>query len=152
MDLYSKIETVLNLAKNNGDAIELIWLPDIFSKTDDIAMNLFVPEMIEQYENQIRKYASDKGFVIDRKGLTEELIDGIDCFYGDEDEIAREFVKANKIIKIQEYSNSEIEIKASLGINEFEAEKETCCDSIEEKSNRETYAIPNEWKKLLSVC
>ncbi len=147
-NVISKIEDVLNLTKSNSGDIELIWLPDMFSKSEDYAMDLFVPELIEQYENLIQEYSRDKGFVIDRNCLSNELIEGIDYFYGDEDDIAKEFEKVNKKITIQEYSNTELEIKVSLGINELEAEKANCCDSMETKSNKEIYAIPNEWKKM----
>ncbi len=147
--VMDKIKNVLNFAQKNKDIVKIVWLPDGFSKTDDVALDLMAPNLIEEYEKLIKDYVSDGGMIICREDVNSELIDKFDLYFGDEDDIAKEFVMSNKKITIQEYSNSELEIKDSLEINELGAEKETSCISTKEKSSKEVWIIPDEWKKIL---
>ena len=147
--VIDKIKSVLDFAHKNKGKVKILWLPDVFSKTDEVALDLIVPNLIEEYEKLIKDYVNAGGMVICREDVNSEIIDKIDFYFGDEDDIAKEFVLANKKISIQEYSKTEIEINASLEINEIEAEKEISCDLSEKKTNEDTRIILDEWKSIL---
>ena len=144
----NKIKSVLDYALANKDSIELIWFPEMFSKTEDVAMDLVVQELIEEYEKLILEYSDKDIFVLGREQIVNRsLANRVDEYYGDEDAIAKMVEENNKKVIIQDYSSRTIEISIENGFNLTNA-------SIEEKTDfpkisNEEDTIQNEWKGML---
>lgn len=146
--VISKIENVLEYALANRGTVELIWLPDIFSDNDDVAMDLVVPELIEEYENLIREY-SDKGILILRRDQIENqsFVDSIDEYYGDEDEISKVIENKRKKTIFQDYSSKGIEI--SLDSTVESDNKSIDGDLKVECAKGNGDSIPTNWRRLI---
>ena len=146
--VISKIKMILDYALANKDSIELLWFPEMFSKTEDVAMDLVVPELIEEYEKLILEY-SDKGIcVLGREQIGNcSLVNRIDEYYGDEDEIAKKADEINKKVIIQDYSSRVIEILKENELNPTNALLEG--DTNQQKFSDGETSIHSEWKNIL---
>ncbi len=144
--VVDKIKKILDYVPNNKGTVKFVWLPDVFSKTDDLAMDLIVPNLIEEYEQLINEYVKNGGLIIGREDMDVELIDVFDEYYGDDDDIAKEFVKAQKEVTIQKYSNSELEIKDLFSTNET---KEETGENNTVEVSIDKLEIPDDWKEML---
>ena len=78
--------------------------------------------------------------------VNRSLVNRIDEYYGDEDEIAKKVAEINKKVIIQDYSSRVIGISKEHGPNSSNA-------PIEDKTNETNISveevIPNEWKNIL---
>lgn len=144
--VISKIKSVLEYALTNKDSIELLWSPEMFSKTEEKAMDLVVPELIEEYEDLIQEYR-DKGMLVLGREETESFIDKIDEYYGDEDDISNEAKRLGKKITIQDYTSKTLEI--SNDVDQL-SNKEQVYIKNEGNPKDIEKNIPNEWKKVLN--
>ncbi len=95
------------LAKNDG--IELWWMPDMFIKADDYAMDMVCPSLIRDYEAIIEKYV-DEG--VNLLNVTDyyDVLTG--CFFeycGDKGFLAEKFRDAGKKVVLCEHTNQSID-------------------------------------------
>lgn len=143
--VIDKIKSVLDDAKNSKD-IRLVWLPDAFPKTEDIALDLVVPDLIEQYENLINEYSGNGGCVIGRENWNVDIIDMFDEYLGDDDDICNKFAVNNKKVTIQDYLEKGIQLD-NLEYDILPNEDIDISENIvitDEKS-----VIPEKWKSKI---
>ncbi len=128
----STIKDTLTELINMEDDKELWWMPDIFLKTDDYAMDMVAPDLIKEYEILIRNYTKSGIKIINVTDKYDELTGCFIEYYGDEGIVADKFRKARKKVVLQEYKAASVE---------------TDVDAL--KTNEKTYDIPDQWKKII---
>ncbi|MCR4746148.1 MAG: hypothetical protein K5894_13090, partial [Lachnospiraceae bacterium] len=145
-----KIKKTIALFEEDRDDIVFVWLPDIFLKNDDIAMDMVAPELVAKYEEILKNYIENKGITFRIDKTDNDILSSCDLYYGDEGIYADLFRQNNKEVIIQDYSVSGVQIAERFGIAEEKAQKE----EFNEKENREDqikpeHDIPEEWKKAI---
>ena len=110
MLIYSErvIDTIKKMFDDYAEnkSVKMVWFPDLFPQTDDMALDLMAPNLIKEYEQLIKEYVSNGGLIIGREDFDSQMIDKFDEYYGDDDNIAEMFSAANKKVLIQDYSNT----------------------------------------------
>ncbi len=142
----SKIKSVLHFFDENSDKYELWWLPDIFLKSDDMALDEVAPELMAQYETILREYIERGGNVCDISTDVGKLVTVCDEYYGDKGSISERFFETGKKITIQDYNIEKIEIdRKQENFEKSESQSyELRTDSQEKQS------LPDEWREV--VC
>ena len=143
-----KIRKALEFFERNEVAVKMIWIADYFLKNDDYALDLLAPNLIEEYEEIIKKYSGENGVFCAVDTPLNEIVENSDIYYGDEGIYAEAFRNAGKKVFIQDYSEDAVEIAGELGADE--GKKENPRISIaENKSSLRKSDIPEEWKKFI---
>ena len=142
----SKIKNVLQFFHENSNKYELWWLPDVFLKSDDMAMDEVAPILMKRYETILREYEECGGNICDISMDIDKLIAVCDEYYGDNGILADRFIEAGKKHTIQDYTVEKIEIDCKEEISEKHESQpgELEIDEQEERS------LPDEWKEV--VC
>ncbi len=139
-----KIKSVLRSFSINEE-YELWWMPDVFLKNDDIALDEVAPDLMKQYESIIHDFIEKGCNVCDIGTDIGKAINECDEYYGDPGVIADSFREAGKKTTIQNYSVMGIEADEKYRIDEDIEEAGTIVKSIDD----EIPDVPEEWKKNL---
>ncbi len=126
------IKDTLTDLMNDNDGAELWWMPDVFLKTDDCAMDMVAPMLIEEYETLIRQYAEKGVMFINVSDKYEDLISCFDEYYGDAGILAEKFQKARKKVILHEFKVSAVNANPDVS-----ASIKKSCD------------IPELWRKII---
>ncbi len=156
-----KIKNVIGYFREKEDTVELWWMPDVFLKSDEMAMDEVAPELMERYEAIINDHIKQGGNVCDIGTDIDSLIECCDEYYGDDGVIAERFKAARKNVTIQDYLADSIEIDLAytgymmkdkmsgetdqrIGKN---IDKEECGVNITEEQKMQK--IPETWKTVV---
>ena len=151
--VINKVTDVIRYFREKEDLFEMWWMPDVFLKSDEMALDEVAPELLSQYEHLINEFVEQGGHVCDVETDIERLMQTCDEYYGDEGVIADRFIKAGKKTTIQDYSSSVIEINGGVEpdhtdkIPSHKAEQET--KKSEGYDDKEACEIPEEWKRVI---
>ncbi len=144
-NVSSKIKRVLNFFDDNSDKYELWWLPDIFLKSDDMAMDEVAPELMKGYEAILREYTEHGGNICDISTTVDKLTSVCDEYYGDNGSIAERFIESGKKTTIQDYTAENVEMA-----READTYVECESQSYEIKADdQKDCCIPDEWKEVI---
>ena len=164
--VIDKIRNVIGYTKDKEETVELWWMPDVFLKSDEMALDEVAPELMKHYEAVIDDYIRQSGNVCDIETDIDRLIENCDEYYGDPGVIADRFKEAGKMVTIQDYSADSIEIDRnytgciirdeSLCVKDLQTDK-TITDAKDENTDkdrninaeRESKIIPDAWKSVI---
>ena len=130
--VIDKINDIISYFEKNKDTLQLWWCPGDFNIVgDDVPpFKRLVPELIEKYEETIRKFKESGLGICDESGNLNKAVDACDMYYGDEGFLSELFGESGKPVYIQDYHTRFmgetpgcIEVKAS-GIFEKNPEPE----------------------------
>jgi len=107
------INRVLGRYDEIGDNTELWWMPDELLKTDEWAIDLVAPKLLDEYEQIIQQYKDRGGYLCSMRMDIDEAVSCFDEYIGDDDKLAEGFRKAGKPVIIQEYY-SDIHLESEL--------------------------------------
>ena len=142
----NKIRRVLDFFSENSDKIDVIWMPDIFLKTEDMALDLVAPKLVAEYEDTLDRYKKNNGYIVGVNNSLEDIIKFSDIYYGDDCALANEFRNSERKTVIQDYSIAGIEIAGEFGI----AQKDQDTDqNMAGNAGAKKIEIPNEWREIL---
>ena len=149
----SKVTSVLRYLSDKKDSLEILWMPDVFLKTKEMALDIVAPELIERYEKLISDFISDGGRVCDIGTDIDKLTKICDEYYGDDGIIAGRFRETGKVTTIQDYSSYEIELDREYSKaaedTETAEEIEKAERTTEKRRTKEETEIPDEWKHII---
>ncbi len=141
-----KIRRVLDFFSENNDKIDVIWMPDIFLKTEDMALDLVAPKLVTEFGDILNKYKKNNGCVFEINKPIEEILKSADIYYGDDGGLANEFRNISRKTVIQDYSSTEVEIADALGIA---IKNQNADQNMPESVNTQKIKIPEEWREIL---
>ena len=99
----TKVEEILKNSLADQNDTEVWWMPDMFIKSDDFALDMVAPKLIKKYEELIRKYVNRGGKIYYITDKYEDMVLYFDEYLGDEGFIAEKFRSAGKKIDIIDY-------------------------------------------------
>lgn len=160
--VIDKITKVIGYFREKEDTVELWWMPDVFLKSDETALDEVAPELMKRYEALMAEYIEQGGNVCDIGTDLDILIENCDEYYGDAGVIADRFREAGKRISIQDYSSGSIEVdECYSGHNAAEegagtSDLQTCKNGKEDVIGRQKaqamqkmQEIPDSWKHFV---
>ena len=147
-----KIKKLIDFFNSHSEKTELVWMPDFFVETDELALDLAAPALLSQYNDLLENYKAAGGKLRRIDYDLEKICSETDIYYGDEGFAADAFRRAGMRVLKQDYGSEKVEIAEELGITEEAAENTQeespdLRDSGKEESR--ITKIPEEWKRIL---
>ncbi len=97
------IKEILERLPDDQSNKEIWWMPDVFIKEDDYAMDMVAPGLIKKYEELIKEYVKKAGRLYDITDKYEDMVSYFDEYMGDDGFIAQKFRDAGKKAEISDY-------------------------------------------------
>lgn len=141
----AKINSVLKYFYENNDKYELWWMPDIFLKNDEMALDEVAPVLMSQYESILKDFIEQGGNICDIGTEVTKIQREMDEYYGDPGIIADEFEKKGKKTTIQDYMREMVEYENDAKNEDINENNQ----SAETSKGHEERVIPDEWKKIM---
>ncbi len=152
-DIISKVNSVLLLFSKCKDDISFCWIPDFFLKTDNWALDIVAPELVNEYESLLQNNIAESGLNCDALSNMEYVVRQFDEYYGDECELADCFRQHGKKVTIQVYESKTVELDCIDALlkttHSKKTEKNLYENCLQETENDIKDTISDSWKEKI---